>query len=307
MESRPPQEAESSEEENYFISLSDLMTGVVFIFVILLCAFAFNYHAAQSGAEEDKKKAKVAQDKAAKSQKKAEDLEAGAKAQNIRANEAQDTATEAQKKIAAKTEQVDKLAGFLRDRDKALGEMLRALRDRLKDQGVDVQIDEKNGILHLPDELLFESGSDKLKDRGLDALKKLAGELLPVLKEKCADAAPYRIEALFVEGHTDNNPIHGGRFRDNLDLSTARATGTYRKLLDAQGSLNDFLNPDRKQVLGVSGYGETRPAADNGTDAGRAKNRRIDLRFIMAYPAKKLREVQDALDPVKAVPPTENR
>ena len=99
MESRPPQEAESSEEENYFISLSDLMTGVVFIFVILLCAFAFNYHAAQSGAEEDKKKAKVAQDKAAKSQKKAEDLEAGAKAQNIRANEAQDTATEAQKKL----------------------------------------------------------------------------------------------------------------------------------------------------------------------------------------------------------------
>jgi hypothetical protein len=38
-------------EENYFVSLSDLMTGVVFIFVILLCAFAFHYQTEAKAAK----------------------------------------------------------------------------------------------------------------------------------------------------------------------------------------------------------------------------------------------------------------
>ena len=44
-------EIESQEDENYFVSLTDLMTGVVFIFVILLVTYALTFNAAKSNLE----------------------------------------------------------------------------------------------------------------------------------------------------------------------------------------------------------------------------------------------------------------
>lgn len=44
----------------------------------------------------------------------------------------------------------------------------------------------------------------------------------------CDERTPGKLEAVFVEGHTDNVPLQGGRFRDNWDLSAQRAIFTYR-------------------------------------------------------------------------------
>jgi outer membrane protein OmpA-like peptidoglycan-associated protein len=74
-----------------------------------------------------------------------------------------------------------------------------------------------------------------------------------------------------VEGHTDDQPLRGGRFRSNRELSVARA----RAVCDALVALG--VTPER---LAARGYGESRPVASNTTVDGRALNRRVEIAFI---------------------------
>jgi flagellar motor protein MotB len=110
---------------------------------------------------------------------------------------------------------------------------------------------------------------------------------MPALGEPaCAADRHGRIEALLIEGHTDNVPLRpNSRFRDNWQLSAARAIATYDEL--SARSLVDLARNDRGETLiGVGGYGEERPVASNETEDGRWANRRIDLRFLMAAPER---------------------
>lgn len=77
---------------------------------------------------------------------------------------------------------------------------------------------------------------------------------------------PNRIE---VQGYTDNQPITGGRYVSNWELSGARAAAAVVRL-----ETHDKVTPDRLSALG---FGTTRPVASNATPAGRAQNRRIDI------------------------------
>jgi outer membrane protein OmpA-like peptidoglycan-associated protein len=70
---------------------------------------------------------------------------------------------------------------------------------------------------------------------------------------------------LEVQGHTDN--VGGADY--NQKLSEARAN-TVVNWLKAKG-----ITADR---LSARGYGLTKPIADNGSDEGRAKNRRVELK-----------------------------
>ncbi|MCV6587687.1 MAG: TolC family outer membrane protein [Marinobacterium sp.] len=68
-----------------------------------------------------------------------------------------------------------------------------------------------------------------------------------------------------IEGHTDNRGSEGY----NLQLSQRRAEAVYQHLIQQHG-----IDPQR---LTVKGYGERRPLTTNSTDAGRQKNRRVEL------------------------------
>ena len=70
--------------------------------------------------------------------------------------------------------------------------------------------------------------------------------------------------ALSIEGHTDDT----GSAARNRDLSQARADSVVAAITAAG------IAPGR---LGASGLGDTRPVADNSTDQGRARNRRVEL------------------------------
>ena len=175
-------------------------------------------------------------------------------------------------------------------------------------------IDLQNGILRLPEKVLFRQGDYRLDTQGEAAIEKLAthlADLLPAYAcvrvadgtSKCPTSA--RLETIFIEGHTDNVPIVGRlatRIEDNWELSARRAISVYQKLIFVRPDLEVF-ETDRsgngdsvtaEKLLGVSGYADRRPVALDDTDSARAENRRIDLRFIMMSPnpedAKKLRE-----------------
>jgi chemotaxis protein MotB len=115
--------------------------------------------------------------------------------------------------------------------------------------------------LNLPEAVLFDSGSARVKQSGVAVLNKVANELQEV---------PYQT---IVGGFTDNVPISSRlaeQFPSNWDLAAARATSVVR-LLEKNGV--------PKGRLVVVSLGENQPVAPNDTAEGRAKNRRIEIRL----------------------------
>jgi chemotaxis protein MotB len=103
-------------------------------------------------------------------------------------------------------------------------------------------------------DILFPSGVARLAAPASSVLGNLAGILAPF-------SNPLR-----VEGYTDNKPIDTAIYPSNWELSAARAASVAR-LFSERG-----VSPDR---MGIIGWGETRPKADNATEDGRNLNRRV--------------------------------
>ena len=105
------------------------------------------------------------------------------------------------------------------------------------------------------------------------------------------------MEAVFVEGHTDDIPISTSRHRSNWDLSADRAINTYNSLIKAEENLDYLESEPGKKLFGVSGYAEYRPVKSNRTPAGKKANRRIDLRFLIASPTlEEIKRLQEKID-----------
>jgi flagellar motor protein MotB len=98
------------------------------------------------------------------------------------------------------------------------------------------------------------------------------------------------LDAVFVEGHTDDIPVGTqNRFRDNWELSAQRAIETYKELKSIEPTLDELINEESvdgipQKLFSVAGYGEFRPRKSNDTEEGKQANRRIDLRFLMKTP-----------------------
>lgn len=223
------------EEENYFVSMTDLMVGLVFVFIILLMYFALQFQ-----------------------------------------------------------EVTEELTGA----NKTRTEILEQLQETLKARGVEVIIDRDNGILRLPDSILFDSGQSQLKLEGREKVGSLADALRDVLPcysqglERAASCpqSKHLIESVYIEGHTDSDRYGGsGALRDNWDLSVVRATNTFRALIEFEPELIGLCAPKQNRcepILSVSGYGPQRPVPNSqgSEDQRKQQNRRIDLRLIMMAP-----------------------
>lgn len=141
------------------------------------------------------------------------------------------------------------------------------LLDKMKneiDKG-QVTISELKGKLtvNMVDAILFDSGKAAVKDDGLVVLQKVV-DILKNVTDK----------AIRIEGHTDNVQISSAlarKYPTNWELSAARAVNVTR-FLQEQG-----LNPE---TLGAVAYGEHKPVADNETDEGKARNRRIEIILV---------------------------
>ncbi|MGH7150943.1 MAG: OmpA family protein [Planctomycetota bacterium] len=138
-------------------------------------------------------------------------------------------------------------------------EKARAIAEELKDTGVETDLRDGRIVLTVPSSITFSSGKADLTSKGKDALRKVAAAL----------KAQYASGKIWVEGHTDNEPIKRSKFPTNRALSLARA-----------GAVSDFLTkesgiPDRRIIQ--AGHGEWGPIADNSSASGREKNRRVEL------------------------------
>jgi len=110
----------------------------------------------------------------------------------------------------------------------------------------------------LSEKLLFKSGSDVVDPKGKEALKSLASVL--------NSNSDFTVD---IEGHTDDVPIKTQRFKDNWDLSTARASSIVRIL-----TIDNGFDATR---ITASGKGEFHPVNLNASVDGRAANRRTEI------------------------------
>lgn len=129
------------------------------------------------------------------------------------------------------------------------------LRDRAP-EGVDVVEQPGRLELRIRDDILFGTARADLRSDG----EVLLEDLLPILEDHAG--------TITVEGHTDNIPIATDRFPSNWELSSARASGVVRHLIE------HGLQPTQLRAVGRA---DTLPVATNNTPAGRAENRRVSL------------------------------
>lgn len=127
----------------------------------------------------------------------------------------------------------------------------------LKDFGL--RVTENHVHLLLPEPVLFSEGSALLNP----GAAKVLGPLAKVFAE-----VP---NPILIKGHTDDRPLARGRWRNNWELSAARAFSV------SEFFIQQGLDPLR---FHVRGYSEQRPAASNLTPEGRSRNRRIELSMI---------------------------
>jgi chemotaxis protein MotB len=130
-------------------------------------------------------------------------------------------------------------------------------------QGDAVRVAASEGevVLTLDEAVSFASGSDEL-----------APEARPVLGEVSRLAGTMPDVSIRVVGHTDDVPIHTPAFPSNLELSLARAARVARELIAADPRLRDRTS--------AAGFGAERPVASNADAAGRARNRRVEIRLV---------------------------
>lgn len=131
------------------------------------------------------------------------------------------------------------------------------------DKYLDIETDKTGGqyvLINISGSLLYDSGKAKLKDEALPIFSKV-GDIIKTYKG-------YRISII---GHTDNVPITSGIYRSNKELSSARAINAAEYLIDVKG-----ISPSSIEWIG---RGEYDPIADNSSEAGKSKNRRIEIRI----------------------------
>ena len=119
----------------------------------------------------------------------------------------------------------------------------------------------------LTDRLLFDSGSAVIKPGAFATLDGI-GRII----------AEERRHPVQVEGHTDDRPIQTAQYPSNWQLSGGRAAAVVQRLVGAG------VAPHRASL---GGYAAQHPVAGNGTSAGRARNRRVEIILTRLHGAGK--------------------
>lgn len=233
---RPSQAIEagaSDQEASYLASASDLMIGLLFVFIILVVVLALEQRRQQQAIDEQRQ-------------------------------------------------------GLIGARD-PLFVVTGAVGGALEKVLPNVKVDQKTGVISLPEDALFASGSAQLSASGQLMLSRAADQLaiaMPCYVEnqrigRDCSTNPYRheIETIFIEGHTDSVPFSTGG-RDNFDLSLARARAVDRVLVQAT-QLAVYRNNAQQPLFSFSAYADSRPRP--GKKPTDAENRRVDLRIVLSY------------------------
>ncbi len=176
-------------------------------------------------------------------------------------NDLMNLSSESKMTIAEQAARLKSLQDMIQAQKDVMNNLKNSIANALMNYKTDelsVYTKDGNVYVSLQEKLLFKSGSDVVDPKGKEALKTLA-QVLNNTKDI----------TVLIEGHTDNVPIKTNLFKDNWDLSTARATSIVRIL-----TKDNSFDPSR---ITASGKSEFHPVKSNETAEGRASNRRTEV------------------------------
>jgi chemotaxis protein MotB len=132
-------------------------------------------------------------------------------------------------------------------------------------------------VLTIENSVLFKPGKSELSSQAKATLARVAATI----------KSQYPDHYVRVEGHTDNQPITRTKneWKDNWDLSGGRGQAVLHYLIERGIPASE---------LGFAGYADQRPVSSNSSDAGKSKNRRVEIVVIpKGAPAKSEAGKQD--------------
>ena len=256
----------TEQDESYFVSMTDLMVGMLFVFIILLMAFALNLKEQETKLNEQETKLKEQETELTQTDKARgemlRDIETALKRRGIPV------------KVLPES-------GVLRLPEQVLFDVNKAA---LQPKGLDA-IGKLGEAL---DEILpCYAGAEAPSCTG-----KAFGRLESVFIEGHTDDRP-------IMGRPDGNwQLSYDRARAVYD----QLIQVHPRVMELRNDKGQRKGEGEK-LIGISGYADQRPASDNTTPEGRQANRRIDLRFIMAVPSPDRKaQLEGVLNPAQATP-----
>lgn len=242
----PPDD--SDHEIEYWLSYSDLMAGMLLVFIVILIG---TLYVAQSDLEARQKQLDI---------------------QEQQLHEAQAELQNAQSELKHLNQNIADILGVR-------AELMQRIRERFEQTGGAISFDDATGAIRLGDNILFAQGSAILTAQGAETLN----QFLPVYFDALLGDPRLRehVDRITFEGHTNSDIIRGFNlergYLSNLKLSQERAYHTMRHALETNG----HRYPGLKPLLAASGFSSSRLIYKDEarTIEDKRASRRLEIRF----------------------------
>lgn len=283
---------------NVWRSYSDMMAGVLLLFVLIMCVTLFQAQKSYDESIKERDEKIALQEEYTleilAQQSALEEKEGQIKTQDEQLK-TQDEQLEEQKQLLAE------LAAKLKDQEKTLSqqqtaldektaqlkeqqvqidqiigvkaEVIESLRKEFSNNNVNVDIDTQTGALTLDANVLFAYDEAELTEEGKAALRQILPIYCKVLLNE--ENQSYLAE-IIIDGYTDTD----GDYSYNLELSQRRSLAVAQYLLEIQGEfLNDQEMKSLENYLTVNGHSMANPILDADGNVDKDASRRVEVKF----------------------------
>lgn len=288
---RAKKERKQDEEQNYWLSYSDMMAGLLLCFVLVIAVTVLHSNILYDEKQEQlagKEQELVIRSEELENERLLVD-EQGAKlnAQQLMLTEQEGKLAEQaakldlqQKKLDEQEKLLDEFEGIMLSQqeqlDKIIGvrvELVEAIKKEFEGSDLDIEVDQKTGAISMDSTILFAYNKADLKETGKDFLGDFFPRYIHILLNP--EYRPY-ISEIVIEGHTDTT----GTYLVNLELSQKRAFSVAEYCLDEK---NRFLNKDERDTLQMflttNGRSWSDPILKEDGSVDAAASRRVEVKF----------------------------
>lgn len=283
---------------NVWRSYSDMMAGVLLLFVLIMCVTLFQAQKSynESLQERDEKIAlqeeytqelldkqnaidekdetlqnqdaqlKTQDEKLAEQEQQLAALAAKLKEQESTLNAQQSALDEKTAQLKNQQAQIDQIIGVKAN-------VIEALKNEFSNNNINVDIDAQTGALTLEASVMFDYDQAELTDAGKQALE----QILPIYcKVLLRDDYMKYLAEIIIDGYTDTD----GDYSYNLQLSQMRSLAVAQYLLDIQGNFLDATQAaNLEKYLTVNGHSMANPVLDANGNVDKDASRRVEVKF----------------------------
>ncbi|MCR4589858.1 MAG: OmpA family protein [Lachnospiraceae bacterium] len=278
-------------ETTYWLSYSDMMAGLLLVFVIIIAVSML--HAKMQYDEKELQLSGKEQELAARSDELEIERETVAKQkatldeQQKMLNAQEEALAEQGEKIAIQEktlkeqhELLNKLEAIMSEQQQKLddiigvrAELIEDLKDEFDDSDLKVSVDEKTGAITFDASILFDYNKSVLKESGKEFLSKFLPRYADVL---LSDKYKDNISEILIEGHTDTE----GDYLFNLELSQKRALAVANYCLgDDSGVVDDDQLEALRELTSATGKSYSNPVYDEDGEVDMVASRRVEFLF----------------------------